>query len=154
MWIVCTARWPICNGPKSWRVMSSVTPGSWMVPASKKGTSMPSSGTWKRQCDSATSTASGVKWKTISNLRPARIWPLRVWQRKGCAPAASETRSSSIDFQKKSFVLLVGFTTEKRFVFRTRVPSELNSITLVAGSRGPSEPSGPGMSGERRPART
>ena len=53
-------------------------------------------GTWKRQCDSWSATSSGVKWKTISNLRPARMVPLRVWQRKGArrAPRPRATSSS------------------------------------------------------------
>ena len=48
----------------------------------------------------------------------------------------------------KSYGTEVGLTTKKRRVLRTFVPSDSNSITLVAGSSGPREPSGPGISGD------
>mmetsp|Transcript_47208 Transcript_47208/g.124429 ORF Transcript_47208/g.124429 Transcript_47208/m.124429 type:complete len:217 (-) Transcript_47208:564-1214(-) len=153
-WIVSRARWPICSGPKLWRVRSSETAGSLIVPTSRKGTSICSSGMRKTQCDSCSCTVSGVKWKIISNLRPAVTTPLRVWQRKGWLVSTSAADGSALAGSKtNSYVRLVGLTTMKRRVLRTLVPSDSNSITLVDGSSGPSEPSGPGMSGERRPAR-
>ena len=109
---VSRAPCPTSSGPKLCRVRSSETPGSTIVPTRRKGTSILSSGTWKRQCDSWSATSSGVKWKTISNLRPARMVPLRVWQRKGCATSASTGAESSVaGAQKNSYVLLVGLTT-------------------------------------------
>ena len=42
----------------------------------------------------------------------------------------------------------VDYEEAPRVALRTLVPSDSNSITLVAGSSGPSEPSGPGISGD------
>ena len=109
----------------------------------------------KRQKDSCSATSSGVNSKTISNLRPARTVPLRVVQRKTREMRLSVLawRSASLS-HTKSYGTEVGLTTKKRRVLRTFVPSDSNSITLVAGSSGPREPSGPGISGDLRPSRT
>jgi len=113
-WSVSRAPCPMSSGPKLCRVRSSVTPGSRIVPTSRKGTSILSSGTWKRQCDSCSATDSGVKWKTISYLRPASTVPLRVWQRKGCATSSvcgCAADSSVAGTQKNSYVFDVGLIT-------------------------------------------
>mmetsp|Transcript_33884 Transcript_33884/g.82356 ORF Transcript_33884/g.82356 Transcript_33884/m.82356 type:complete len:215 (-) Transcript_33884:880-1524(-) len=149
--IVSRARCPICNGPKLWRMRSRATSGSLMVPTRRNGTSIWSSGMRKCQNDSWSLTSSGVKWKIISNLRPAMIMPFRVWHLNGWLVSTSAPGSES-GSHTNSYVRLVGLIMKKRFVFRTLVPREANSIHLIAGSSGPNEPSGPGMSGERRPA--
>mmetsp|Transcript_39787 Transcript_39787/g.118059 ORF Transcript_39787/g.118059 Transcript_39787/m.118059 type:complete len:270 (-) Transcript_39787:6195-7004(-) len=146
------AVWPSSLGPKLCLVRSSVTFGSAIEPASKKGTSILSEGMRKRQKLSAVSADSGVNSKTISYFRPGCTIPLRVLQRNGRWPSTSAPPRSSCSLShKNSYGTLVGLTMKKRRVLRTRVPSDSNSIVRVDGSRGAREPSGPGISGERRP---
>ena len=112
-WTVSRARWPRSIGPKLWRERVSETSGSRIVPTRRNGWSILSAGMRKRQNDSCSAVVSGTNSKTISNLRPARTAPLRVWQRNGrCASASPPVRCFSASAsQTNSYGTFVGLTT-------------------------------------------
>eukprot|EP00965_Chrysotila_dentata_P204392 6182307-Pleurochrysis_carterae.AAC.1 len=86
---VSLARWPMRRGPKLCRVLSRDTFGSTVAPTSKKGTLICKAGILNFQKLSCAFIESGVKSKTISNLRPGSTMPRREWQRKKRLTTAS-----------------------------------------------------------------